>query len=81
MRIQFTTKIVSKDYEYYMWNLKMYITNIKINVLLSVKKSSRTPIPKLWIFSSRSPNPKFLTAKLEGTGKNPRPRIRPPFSY
>ena len=38
---------------------------------------SRTPKPKLWIFSSRTPNPKPLTAKLEGTGTNPRPRIRP----
>ena len=28
-------------------------------------------------FSSRTPNPKLLTAKLEGTGTNPRPRIRP----
>ena len=39
--------------------------------------SSRIPKPKLWIFSSRTPNPKLLTAKLEGTGTNPRPRIRP----
>ena len=39
--------------------------------------SSRTPKPKLWIFSSRTPNPKLLAAKLEGTGTNPRPRIRP----
>ena len=28
-------------------------------------------------FSSRTPNPKLLTAKLEGMGTNPRPRIRP----
>ena len=44
---------------------------------------SRTPKPKLWIFSSRTPKPKLLTAKLEGSGTNPRPRIRPlvTFSY
>ena len=29
------------------------------------------------VFSSRTPNPKLLTAKLEGTGTNTRPRIRP----
>ena len=26
-------------------------------------------------FSSRTPKPELLTAKLEGTGTNPRPRI------
>ena len=30
-------------------------------------------------FSSRTPNPKLLTAKFEGTGTNPHPRIRPLF--
>ena len=29
------------------------------------------------IFSSRTPDPKLFTSKLEGTGTNPRPRIRP----
>ena len=42
--------------------------------------SSRIPKPKLRNFSSRTPNAKLLTAKLEvleGTETNPRPRIRP----
>ena len=33
--------------------------------------------PKLRFFSSRTPNPKLLTAKLEDTGTNPLPRTRP----
>ena len=28
-------------------------------------------------FSSRTPKPKLLTTKLEGTGTNPRQRVRP----
>ena len=43
--------------------------------------SSRTPKPILSIFSSCTPNPKLLTAKLQGTGKNPRPRIRPLLDF
>ena len=48
-----------------------------VNPNLNLNPKLCTPKPKLLIFGSRTPNPKLLTAKLEGTGTNPRPRIRP----